>query len=78
MYKSVFNREEQRNPSHMLWCSTMLLLRTLNSNMLDAGSDVKGSTMDQQTYLKKLLNFMQAQGLTDRIYGYFCYVMIQP
>ena len=64
----------------MLWCNTMLLLRTINANMLEDSTDslLKGSTIDEQTYLKKLLNFMQAQGLSERIYGFLCYLMNQP
>lgn len=66
---------DSRNASHMLWCHVLLLIRTLNSNLLDSQSEevVGNSESDVHTYLKKLVGYLHSQGLSERIQTFLCY-----
>jgi len=40
LYESGERNEGVRNPYHMLWCHVLLLIRTLNLNLLDDSLDI--------------------------------------
>ena len=69
LYEADSRSESIRNPYHVLWCHVLLLIRTLNLNLLDEGSEdiLASSEVDSHTYLKKLIVFMQAHGFNERI-----------
>ena len=79
LYHQTAGSEEARNPYHVLWCHVLLLIRTLSSNLIDDGqASGIAIAVDTQAYLKKLLGYIQSQGVGERISAFLCYQLGNP
>lgn len=72
LYTTKSNGDQVRNPMHILWCHVLVLIRTINSNVIDQS---QLSSVDQQDYLKKLFQFFNQYGFGERVQSFLCYLL---